>query len=167
LHRSRERPEGGGSRPPQEPPRAPRRREHSDERTQPELLLGHERCVERLADLLLQPGLLVEADLEVGEHAELRMRLRIALDPLRPIVREGVAQVTLARGRVAGPEPVQEPLERRAALEVTRELEPDLGEHREVSPRDGFTGALNRVERRVQLGRQPPEPRFALEEPPP
>ena len=43
-------------------------------------------------DLFLQPGLLVEADLEVREHAKLCMRLRVALDALALVVREGIAQ---------------------------------------------------------------------------
>ena len=79
-------------------------------------------------------------------------------------MQEGGAEVTLPLRRVAGPEAVQEPLERRLGFEVTRELQPDLGKHLQVSTRNDVARALERIERRVQLGRQAPEPRIALEE---
>ena len=71
-----------------------------------------------------------------------------------------------------GPQALDEPLEprrldrdvRRALVEVARELHPDLLEHLQVPVCDGVAGALERIERRVQLGRQSPDPRLPLEE---
>ena len=70
------------------------------------------------------------------------------------------------------PQALDEPLEprrldrdvRRALVEVARELHPDLLEHLQVPVCDGVAGALERIERRVQLGRQSPDPRLPLEE---
>ena len=143
------------------------------ERAPPQILLRGVRGVERLADLRLQARLLVEADLEVREHGELRARLRIALDPPALVARERLAQVALPLGRVAGPQSVEEPLERRrlgrrvrrGLVEIARELEPDLLEHLQVPARDGVAGTLERVERRVQLGRQAPDPRLGWKRP--
>jgi hypothetical protein len=87
------------------------RRGDRDDRAQPELLLADERSVERLADLFLEASLLVQADLEIREHAQLRMGLGVALGPLALVVREGIAQVALTVGRVARPETVEETLE--------------------------------------------------------
>jgi hypothetical protein len=76
-------------------------------------------------------------------------------------VHERLAQVPLPVGWAAWPQAVEELPDlrrvgwsvRRALVQVTRELEPDLLEHPQVPARDGCAGALERVERRVQLGR--------------
>ena len=62
------------------------------------------RGIERFEDLRLQARLLVEADLEVREQGELCAPGRVVLEPRLLVVGEGLAQETLALGRVAGPE---------------------------------------------------------------
>ena len=63
-----------------------------------EILGGDVRGVERLADLRLQPGLLVQADLEVGQQRELGAGLRVGLGSERLVARErGPQHVRLAR----------------------------------------------------------------------
>ena len=114
----------------------------------------------------------MEADLEVREHGELRVRLRIALEPQALVVHERLSQVTLPLRWIARTQAVEESADlrgvgrrvRRALVEVARELEPDLLEHPQVPSRDGGAGTLERVERRVQLGRQTPDSRLRLEE---
>ena len=129
-----------------------------------ELLLRHERCVQRLDDLLLQPRLLVEADLETCEHAELRMRLRVGLGALLLVVHERLAQQPLTVRRLTGAESLEKPLERLVLLEPARELEPDLGEHLEVAARDRVAGAADRVEGSVQLCGQAADSRLGLKQ---
>ena len=119
------------------------------------------RSSEGLADLGLEPRLLVEADLEVREHGELHASLRIALVPQALVPRERLAQVALTFRRVARPQAV----ERLLAVEVASELEADLLEHLQVAARDGVARQLDGVERRVQLCRQAPQARLALKEP--
>ena len=143
------------------------------ERTPPEILLRGCGGVERLADLRLQSRLLVEADLEVRKDRELRAHVRIALAASAFVVRERLAQVTLALRRLARSEPVEEALERagigragRALVQVARELEPDLLEDLQVPARHGVAGPLEGVERRVQRAGQAAEPGLALEEAP-
>ena len=128
--------------------------------------------IQRLADLRLQPRLLVEADLEVREHGELRARLWMALEPQALVVGERLAQVTLPFRWIARTQAVEESTDlrrvgrraRRALVEIARELQADLLEHPQVPARDGGAGTLERVERRVQLGRQAPDSRLGLEE---
>src|SRR5688572_29400483 len=52
-------------------------------------------------------------------------------------------------------------------MEVARELEADLLEDLPVAPGDGVAGALECIERSVQLSCQTPEARVRLKEPPP
>ena len=114
----------------------------------------------------------MEADLEVREQGELRARLRVALEPQALVVHERLSQVTLPLRWIAGTQAVEESADlrrigrrvRRALVEVARELEPDLLEHPQVPARDGGASSLERVERRVQLGRQAPDSRLGLEE---
>jgi hypothetical protein len=117
-----------------------------------------------LDGLLLQPRLLVEADLETCEHAELRMRLRVGLGALLLVVHERLAQQPLTVRRLTGAESLEEPLERLVLLEPARELEPDLGEHLEVAARDRVAGAADRVEGSVQLCGQAADSRLGLKQ---
>ena len=55
-------------------------------------------------------------------------------------------------------------LARWARMQVARELEPDLLEHLEVPARHALAGALEGVERRVQLSGQASDPRVGLEQ---
>ena len=55
----------------------------------------HDGRVKRLRDLGLETGLLMEADLEVGEQDELRARSRIDFEARPMVARERLAQVTL------------------------------------------------------------------------
>jgi hypothetical protein len=108
-----------------------------------------------LSDQGLQPGLLVQADLEVREHEQLRARFRIGLGACPLVARERLSEVPLALGRVAG-------AKARGRLrlgQVLGEDEADLREDREVAARDRVARPLDRVERRVQLGGQTAEPR--------
>ena len=156
----------GGGRPPRHG------REQRDERATPQVLGRAGGGIERGSDLGLEPGLLVEADLEIREDRELRPILRVGLEPALLVAGERLAQVALPVGRVAGPQPLDERLEPTrigrlggwALLEVARELEPDLLEHLEVPARDALAGAFERVERRVQLVSQAPDPRAGLEQ---
>ena len=72
---------------------------------------------------------------------------------------KGLAQETLAVGRVARPEAGGA-----AGLEVPGELEPDLLEHFEVAAGDRVACPLECVEWGVELIRQPSEPGSPLEE---
>ena len=128
--------------------------------------------VQSLANLRLQPRLLVQADFEVREDGELRTLPRVVLEPRAFVPGERLAQVALPLGWVARPQSVEETLQlrgvglsvRRALVKKARELEADLLEHLQVSARDGVARTLERIERRVQRGRQTPDPRVALEE---
>ena len=119
-----------------------------------EVLGGDVRRVERLADLRLQARLLVQADLEVRQQRQLGAALRVGLARTRVVARE--------RGRAAAA-----PRPRTRRRQVARELVADLLEHLQVAARDGVAGQLDRVERRVQPRRDPPEPRVAVEQPAP
>src|SRR5262249_28874591 len=129
----RERAEREPRRPAEDRPDA---REHQLERTAAQLLRRRDGGVERLPDLGLQPRLLVEADLEVREHGELRARRWVGLGMRALVVPERPAEVVLPVGWVARPEAVEESRVRRLGEEA-RELEPDLLEHRQVPARDG------------------------------
>ncbi len=103
--------------------------------------------VERLRDLRLEPGLLMEADLEVGEQNELRARYRVDLETRPLVARERLSQVTLPVGRLARSEPFNEPGEAiradagiGAAFDIEAgELAADLLEHPQVAA--GYCGA--------------------------
>ena len=56
----------------------------------------------------LQAHLLVQADLEVGQHDQLRSPLGIRLEELPLVAHEGLPQVLLAVGRRAGPQSGEE-----------------------------------------------------------
>src|SRR5262245_2169230 len=136
------------------------------ERAPPEILLRDVRSIERLANLRLESYLLVEADFEVRQYRKLSSHLGVMLDSYPLVAAEGLAQVALSSRRIAGPQFVEEPLERsgldwrirRALAQEARELRADLLEHLQVAACDGVACALERVERGVQLGRQAAEP---------
>ena len=148
-------------------------REHGVQQVLAQLILGDAGDVERLAYLGLQAHLLVQADLEVGQHDQLRSPLGIRLEELPLVAHEGLPQVLLAVGRRAGPQSGEEAPERGrvrpelrpALLQVARELQPDLVEDLAVPAGNGVACQLERVERRVQFRDHPAETGVALEQP--
>ena len=63
---------------------------------------GHDRRVDGRDDLRLQPRLLVQADLQVGEQDPGGLRARIRFQALPLIMRERFAEVVLTVGRRTG-----------------------------------------------------------------
>ena len=112
----------------------------------------HDGRVECRRDLGLETGLLMEADLEVGEQDQLRARCRIDFEARPVVTRERLAQVALAVRWLARCEPLHEPGEAvrvdgriRAAFDVeTGELAADLLEHPEVATGNGGARPIQR-----------------------
>ena len=112
----------------------------------------HDGRVECRRDLGLETGLLMEADLEVGEQDQLRARDWIDFEASPMVARERLAQVTLPVRGLARCETLREPGEGvrvegriRAALDIeARELAADLREHPEVATGNGGARPIQR-----------------------
>ena len=112
----------------------------------------HDGRVECLRDLGLETGLLMEADLEVGEQDELRARFRIDFEARPMVASKRLAQVTLTVRGLARFEPLHEPDEGvrvdgriRAAFDIeARELAADLLEHPQVATGNGGARPIQR-----------------------
>ena len=113
---------------------------------------GRRPRLQRGLDLRLEPDLLVEADLEVGEKDELCPLDRVGLEAGPVVVRERLAQVALAGRRVARSEALHESGEGSRVVGrigpqfdiETGELAADLGEDPEVPPGDGRARTIQR-----------------------
>jgi hypothetical protein len=87
-------------------------------------------------------------------------------------VEEGLAKVPLAVGRIAGAQPVEERPHlgrvgrrvRWTRLQEASELQADLLEDLLVAARDSVPGSLDRVERRMQMRRELPEPATRIQQ---
>jgi hypothetical protein len=112
----------------------------------------HDGRVECLHDLGLETGLLVEADLEVGEQDELRARSRIDFEARPMVARERLAQVPLTVRGLARFQSLHEPDNgvrvegrMRAAFDIeARELAADLFEHLQVATGDSGARPIQR-----------------------
>ena len=127
----------------------------------------HDGRVECRRDLGLETGLLMEANLEVGEQDQLRARCRIDFEA-RPVVpSERLAQVALAVRWLARCEPLHEPSEVgrvdgriQAAFDVeTGELAADLFEPRRlpraIAALARFSAAAGSTARQTAAGKSP------------
>ncbi|HEX6658404.1 MAG TPA: hypothetical protein VF065_10005, partial [Ilumatobacter sp.] len=112
----------------------------------------HDARVERRRDLGLETGLLVEADLEVGEQDELRALDGIDFEARPMVASECLAQVPLPVGRLARREPFDESDKGRRingrvwpAFDLeARELAADLLEHPEIATGNGGARPIER-----------------------
>jgi hypothetical protein len=133
---------------------------------------GRERRIDRGGNLRLQPHLLVQPDLHVGEQHPGGARRAIGFAALPLIVGERVAQVVLPVRRRTAAQVRREGEKLRRALggigrdrrEKARELAADLGEHLEVAGGDGGAGPLEGVEGRVNRRADTAQCRLRLEQ---
>jgi hypothetical protein len=115
----------------------------------------------------------VQADLEIGEQRPCRAHRRIGLRPLLLVVGECLAQQLLSVRRMARPQLHGECREGRRfrrgvswdLFEEPGEFATDFFEHFQVPGGNGFAGALECVERRVDRDDHSPEPALRIEQP--